>query len=139
VEVNQRMPRTSGENQIYVTQLAGWCEADYPLVELPARPGRDVDRSIAEHVVERIPDGATVQAGIGSVPNEVLKLLRGHRDLGVHTELLVDGFVDLIEHGAVTGTRKCTHRNRTSTTWAIGSQRLYDFLADNPGVEFWPG
>ena len=138
VEVNQGMPRTAGENQIHVTQLAGWCEANYSLVELPARPGRDVDRSIAEHVVQRIPDGATVQAGIGSVPNEVLKLLRGHRDLGVHTELLADGFVDLIEHGVVTGTRKRTHRNRTITTWAIGSQRFYDFLADNPGVEFWP-
>jgi acyl-CoA hydrolase len=80
-----------------------------------------------------------VQAVIGSVPNEVLKLLRGQRELDGHTELLADGFVDLIEHGAVTGPRKRTNRNRTITTWAIGSQRFYDFLADNPGVEFWPG
>jgi len=138
VEVNARMPRTFGENQIHVSQVLGWCEADYPLVELPPRPARDADRRIAELVAERIPDGATIQAGIGAVPDQVLRLLADHRDLGVHTELLSEGFVDLVEQGAVTGTRKRTHRNKLITTSAVGTRRLYDFVADNPGVEFWP-
>jgi acyl-CoA hydrolase len=138
LEVNARMPRTFGENQIHVSQILGWCEADYPLVELPPRPSRDADRRIAELVAERIPDGATIQAGIGAVPDLVLSLLADHRDLGVHTELLSAGFVDLVEKGAVTGTRKRTHRNKLITTSAVGDQRLYDFVADNPGVEFWP-
>jgi acyl-CoA hydrolase len=138
VEVNAQMPRTFGENQIHVSQVLGWCEADYPLVELPARPARGADRQIAALVAERVPDGATIQAGIGAVPDQVLHLLSDHRDLGVHTELLSEGFVDLVEKGAVTGTRKRTHRNKLITTSAVGTRRLYDFVADNPGVEFWP-
>ena len=138
VEVNHRMPRTYGENQVHVSQIAGWCEADYPLSELPARPPREVDREIAGYVAERIPDGATLQAGIGSVPNEVLGLLRDHKDLGVNSELLSDGFVELIERGVITGTRKLNHRNKVVVTNALGSQRLYEFVEENPGVEFWP-
>jgi acyl-CoA hydrolase len=138
VEVNAQMPRTFGENQLHVSQVLGWCEADYPLVELPPRPGRDADRRIAELVAERIPDGATIQAGIGAVPDQVLSLLGDHRHLGVHTELLSEGFVDLVEKGAVTGTRKCSHRNKLITTSVVGTRRLYDFVADNPGVELWP-
>jgi acyl-CoA hydrolase len=138
LEVNARMPRTFGENQIHASQVVGWCEANYPLVELPPREGREADRRIAELVAERIPDGATLQAGIGAVPDQVLHLLSDHRHLGVHTELLSEGFVDLVEKGAVTGTRKRSHRNKLITTSAVGTRRLYDFVADNPGVEFWP-
>ena len=89
-------------------------------------------------MAERIPNGATLQAGIGAIPDEVLGLLGDHKDLGVNSELLSDGFVDLIEKGAVTGTRKRTHRNKVVATNALGSQRLYDFVDHNPGVEFWP-
>ena len=138
VEVNHRMPRTSGQNQVHVSQVVGWCETDHPLVELPARPVRETDRRIAELVAERIPDGATLQAGIGAIPNEVLGLLEDHEALGVHTELLSDGFVDLVEKGIVTGARKRTHRNKIVTTTALGSRRLYEFVDENPGVEFWP-
>lgn len=138
IEANAGMPRTFGENQVHVSDVVGWCEADYPLVELPDHRVDDRDRRIAEYVAERIPDGATLQAGIGSIPNEVLGLLRDHKELGVHTELLADGFVDLVEAGALTGTRKKTHRNKIITTSALGKKRLYDFVADNPGVEFWP-
>src|SRR5919206_1867254 len=138
VEVNHRMPHTFGENQVHLSQVVGWCEADYPLTELPTRPVRDADRRIAEYVAERVPDGATLQAGIGAIPNEVLRLLGDHEDLGVNTELLSDGFVDLIEKGVITGTRKRTHRNKVIATNALGSQRLYDFVDQNPGVEFWP-
>ncbi|MDQ3590986.1 MAG: propionyl-CoA--succinate CoA transferase [Actinomycetota bacterium] len=138
VEVNHRMPRTYGENQVHISQIIGWCEADYPLTELPARPVREADRKIAGYVAERIPNGATLQAGIGSIPNEVLGLLNDHRDLGVNSELLADGFVDLIERGVITGTRKRAHRNKVIASNALGSQRLYEFVKENPGVEFWP-
>jgi acyl-CoA hydrolase len=138
VEVNRHMPRTFGENQLHVSQVVGWCEADYPLVELPPPEAHEVDIRIAELVAERIPNGATIQAGIGAIPDLVLGLLGEHRDLGVHTELLSDGFADLVENGVITGTRKRTHRNKVLTTTALGSRRIYDFVADNPGVEFWP-
>ena len=138
VEVNHGMPRTYGENQVHVSQIVGWCEADYPLSELPARPPREADREIAGYVAERIPDGATLQAGIGSIPNEVLGLLRDHKDLGVNSELLSDGFVDLIEMGVITGTRKRNHRNKVVATNALSSRKLYEFVEENPGVEFWP-
>ena len=138
VEVNRQTPRTFGENQVHVSQVLGWCEADYPLVEVVAREPGEADRTIAELVAERISDAATLQVGIGSIPNMVLGMLADRRDLGVHTEVLTDGVVDLVEAGAVTGTRKRVHRNRVIATLAIGSRRLYDFCADNPGVEFWP-
>src|SRR5215210_5033126 len=138
VEVNHQMPRTYGENQVHVSQVVGWCEADYPLTQLPARPTRETDRKIAGYVAERIPDGATLQAGIGSIPNEVLALLEGHKELGVNTELLSDGFIDLIENGTITGTRKRNHRNKAITSNALGTKRLYEFVEENPGVEFWP-
>ena len=138
VEVNHQMPRTFGENQVHISQVVGWCEADYPLVEPLVRPERDTDREIAEYVAERIPDGATLQAGIGAVPNEVLSLLGDHKELGVHTDSLTDGFVDLVERGVVTGTRKRTHRNKVIAANATGSRRLYEFVEENAGVEFWP-
>jgi acyl-CoA hydrolase len=138
LEVNARMPRTYGENAIHVSQILGWCEADYPLVEMPPREGRAEDKKIAALVAERIPDGATIQAGIGAVPDLVLGLLGDHRELGIHTELFGPGFVDLIEAGVVTGSRKRTHRNKAITTSAAGTARLYEFVAENPGVEFWP-
>jgi len=138
VEVNPNMPRTFGENQLHVSEVVGWCEADYPLVEVPPADGRDADRRIAELVAERIPDGATLQAGVGSIPDRVLALLGDHRHLGVHSELISDGIVELVEMGALTGTRKRTHRNKIVTTSAMGTRRIYDFVADNPGVEFWP-
>jgi acyl-CoA hydrolase len=119
VEVNHRMPHTYGENQVHISQLVGWCEANYPLSELPARPPREADRKIAGYIAERIPNGATLQAGIGSIPNEVLGLLGGHKELGVNSELLADGFVDLIEKGVIINTRKRTTATRSSrlTPW----------------------
>ncbi len=108
LEVNQRMPRTFGRNQIHHSQVAGWVEVDRPLVEVaPASPSAVEDR-IAAHVVPRIPDGATIQAGIGAIPNALLAGLADHKDLGVHTELFTDARIALIEQGVVTGTRKRT-------------------------------
>jgi acyl-CoA hydrolase len=138
IEVNPRMPRTYGENSLHLSQVVGWTEADYPLVEVPPPDTNDKDRAIAALVAERIPDHATIQAGIGAIPNAILGLLRDHRDLGIHTELLSDGVMDLFEAGAVTGTRKVTRPGKLVATFALGTQRLYDFMHDNPAVEMIP-
>jgi acyl-CoA hydrolase len=138
LEVNARMPRTFGRNQIHVSQVAGWTEVDRPLVEVPPSRPSEVDTRIAAHVAERIPNGATIQAGIGSIPSALLEGLSGHRDLGVHTELLSDALMHLVESGVVNGTRKRLAPGKVVTTFALGTQELYEFLHENPAVEFLP-
>ena len=138
LEVNAQMPRTFGANQLHISQVVGWCEVDRPLVEVSLPQPSDVDEHIAGHVVSRIPNGATIQAGIGSIPNALLAGLREHRDLGVHTELLSDAIIDLVERGVVNGTRKKLSPGKVATTFALGTQALYDFLHENPSVEFLP-
>jgi acyl-CoA hydrolase len=138
LEVNERMPRTFGRNQLHSSQVAGWVAVDRALVEVPPQEPTDVDRAIAGHVAARIPDGATIQAGIGSIPSALLGSLVDHRDLGVHTELLSDAVIDLIERGVVTGSRKRLEPGKVVTTFALGTQVLYDFLHENPAVEFLP-
>jgi acyl-CoA hydrolase len=138
LEANAQMPRTFGANQIHISQVVGWTEVDYPLIEAHSPIVTDADQSIAAMVADRIPDGATIQAGIGGMPNALLALLKGHRDLGVHTELLSDGVIDLVESGVVTGTQKTLRRGKLVTTLALGSKRLYDFLHENSAVDFAP-
>ncbi|ART69979.1 propionyl-CoA--succinate CoA transferase [Mycobacterium dioxanotrophicus] len=138
LEANRQMPRTFGGNQVHVSQIAGWTEVDYPLVEAHTVVPTDKDRAIAAMVAERIPDRATLQAGIGGMPNALLAMLKDHKDLGVHTELLSDGVIDLVESGVVTGTHKHYRRGKIVTTLALGSQRLYDFLHENSAVDFAP-
>lgn len=138
VESNPRMPRTFGRNQLHLSQLAGWCETDRALPVVPPPEPDDVARSIGVLVAERVPDGATVQAGIGQVPNAALEALSDHRDLGVHTELLADGLVDLIEAGVVTGVHKQRRPGKVVTTFCLGTQRVYDFIDENAIVELLP-
>jgi acyl-CoA hydrolase len=137
-EANEAMPRTSGRNNLHLSQLAGWCQADRPLVEVEPAVPDDTDLRIAEQVAERISNGACIQAGIGSIPNGVLSALHGHRDLGVHTELLSDGVIDLVERGVVTGVHKTRRPTKLVATFALGTRRLYDFLDTNPAVELLP-
>jgi acyl-CoA hydrolase len=132
------MPRTFGLNQVHGSEVLGWCEADRPLVEVPQIVPDDRDRAIAGAIVEHIPDRATLQVGIGGIPNAVLEALRDHSGLGIHTELLADGIVDLVERGAVTGTHKLLRRNKVEATFCLGTQRLYDWLHDNSAVELLP-
>ncbi len=137
LEVNPEMPRTHGTNRLHVSEVAAWCEARTELVEIPDPTDiRTEDRAIAELVADRIPDGATIQLGIGGIPTEVARLLADHRHLGVHTELLSNPVVDLVEAGAVTGLRKRHDRGRIVTTFALGSRRLYDFCHNNDVVRF---
>jgi acyl-CoA hydrolase len=138
LEVNPNMPRTFGENTLHTSQVVGWTEADYSLVELQPPVVDDKDLRIAQLVAERVPDGATIQAGIGAIPNAILSLLHDHRDLGVHTELVSDGVMDLMESGALTGTRKVTRPGKIVGTFALGTKRLYDFLHDNSAIELLP-
>lgn len=138
LQVTEHMPRTFGGNNLHVSQVAGWVETDEPLVEVEPAVPDDLDRAIAGYVAERVPDGATVQAGIGAIPNAVLSALHGHRDLGVHTELVSDGFMELFEAGVVTGTRKATRPGKIVTTFCLGTRSLYSFLHENPAVELQP-
>jgi acyl-CoA hydrolase len=93
---------------------------------------------IAEQIVERIPNGATLQIGVGGSPNAVLSSLRAHRDLGIHTECLSNGVVDLVDRGIVTNTRKAVHPNKIVTTFARGTRELYEWVHENSAVEFLP-
>ena len=138
LEVNERMPRTWGRNQIHCSQVVGVTEADYPLVAVHPPAPTEVDRRIAELVAERIPNGATLQVGIGGIPNAIMALLRDHDHLGVHTELFSDGLVDLIEAGAITGVSKTIDPGKVVATFVLGTQRVYDFVDDNAAVELWP-
>jgi acyl-CoA hydrolase len=138
LEVTEHMPRTFGRNQLHASQVVGWCQSDRPLVSVPPRQPDTIDHTIASLVAERIPDGATIQTGIGAIPNAIMAALRDHRDLGIHTELLADGVVDLIESGVVTGVRKDLNRTKTVGTFALGTERLHRFLHENTAIELWP-
>ncbi|MCW2944173.1 MAG: 4-hydroxybutyrate CoA-transferase [Actinoallomurus sp.] len=138
VEINPNMPRTSGQNQIHLSQVAGWCRSELPLIEVsPAEPD-ERDHAIAGHIAGRIPDGACLQIGVGRIPNALLSSLADHRDLGVHTEALSDGLMDLVEKGAVTGARKRQHPGKHVATFCVGTRRLLDWLDDNGAVSMLP-
>lgn len=136
LEVNEHMPRTHGENSVHVSQIIGWWQNDQPLVEI-APPDHDPrSDAIGALIAEHVPDGATIQVGIGSIPSAVIRHLSDHRDLGIHTELMSDGIMELFEKGVITGTRKETRPGRMVATFALGSQRLYDFIDGNPALDF---
>lgn len=139
VEVNRAMPRSHGENHIHLGQVLGWTEVDRPLFTQEISGDNPADQAIAEHVVDRIPDGACLQFGIGTVPDTIATLLDGRRrDLGIHTEVLTDGVMRLVESGTANGARKRSHRGLAVATFALGSDRLYSWLHDNPGVMMLP-
>ncbi len=135
LEVTDAMPRTFGRNQLHVSQLEGWCESDRGLVEVAPKQPSAIDCTIGDLVAERIPNGATIQTGIGAIPNAIMASLADHRDLGIHTELISDGVVDLMSAGVVNGVRKRLNRTKAVGTFALGTQRLYDFLDENTAVE----
>ncbi len=138
LEVNPNMPRTHGSNRLHVSEVAAWCEGEWDLIEIPMDDVDADDETIGELVADRVPDGACIQLGIGAIPTAVATRLTGHRDLGVHTELLSEPMVDLVEAGVINGVRKRNNRGRMVTTFALGSSRLYDFVRDNDFVRFLP-
>lgn len=137
-EINPRMPRTHGDSFIHVSRLDQIVEVDYPLPQAPQGGSTEKHLKVGEHIAEMIPDGATLQMGIGSIPDAVLRNLGAHRDLGVHTELFSDGVIDLVEAGVITCARKTFHPGKIVAGFLFGSQRLYDFVDENPLIEMHP-
>jgi acetyl-CoA hydrolase len=129
------MPRTHGDSFLHVSQIDWLVEAETELTEVTCPEPDDVALSIGQNVVSLIEDGATIQTGIGTIPNAVLASLTGHRRLGVHTEMFSDGLLDLIERGAVDCSAKSYHPGKIVSSFVIGSRRLYDFVDDNPMIE----
>ena len=135
-EVNERMPRTHGETTIHISHIAAVVESSRPLLELIPEPFTEVQRRIGENVASLIPDGATLQTGIGGIPDAVLTCLTDKRDLGIHTEMVSDGVIELMESGVLNGEQKSLHRGKAVVSFALGSQRLFDFVHQNPSFEF---
>lgn len=139
LEVNEHMPHVYGgqEDCIHISEVDVVVEGEHkPLAQLPIPPATEIDEKIASLLLPHIPDGATIQLGIGGMPNSVGKLMAESdlKDLGMHTELLSDGFVDLYEAGKLTNSRKTLHRGKGVFGIALGSQRLYDWVGENQGL-----
>ena len=137
-EINHRMPRTHGSSHLHRNRLAKWVETDRPLHEQAAEPESDVAGKIGEIIADLIEDGSTLQAGIGGIPDAVLSRLHSKHDLGIHTEMFSDRVLDLMESGAITNRLKSIFPGRIVTSFVTGSRRLFDFVDDNPLVEFLP-
>jgi acyl-CoA hydrolase len=137
-QINRSMPRTLGDSFVHVDQIDLAVEVDQRPHERVLPEVGDVERRIGEYVANLIPNRATIQMGIGSIPTAVAMALHDKRDLGVHTELLTDPVIDLVEAGAVTGDAKEINRGKIVTAFLMGSQRLYDFVDDNPMIEMRP-
>ena len=137
-EVNRQMPRTLGDSFIHVSRLAQVVETDYPLPEAVQGKSTAEYLRIGQIIAEMIPDGATLQMGIGSLPDAVLANLGNHKELGIHTELFSDGVVQLFEDGVITCSRKTFHQGKMVAGFLFGSQRLYDFVNNNAIVELHP-
>ncbi len=137
-QLNRSMPRTLGDSFVHVDEIDFGVEVDLPPPEHVDPPIGEVERAIGEHVAELVPDRATLQMGIGSIPAAVGLALRGKRDLGIHTELFTDAVLDLVEAGAITGAAKEINRGKIVTAFLMGTRRLYEFVNDNPMIEMRP-
>jgi len=136
-EVNPNMPRCLGDSFIHVSRIDYIVPVDYPLMELPMSSGEPSETvlRIAQYIAELVPDGATMQMGIGEIPDAVLRFLRHKKDLGVHTELFSDGVIDLVEAGVITNARKTLHPGKIIAGFMLGTRRLYEWAHDNPIIE----
>ena len=137
-EINERMPRTLGNTLVHVSRIHAAVCTDRPLPEHVAQPATDVEDAIGAQVATLVEDGATLQMGIGAIPDAALRRLGDKHDLGVHTEMFSDGILDLVEAGVITNRRKRVHPGRLVTSFVLGTERLYRFVDDNPLVEFHP-
>ncbi|MGI6212409.1 MAG: acetyl-CoA hydrolase/transferase family protein [Anaerovoracaceae bacterium] len=138
LEVNPGMPRVASGPMIHISQVTGVCESTEPMPILPKTKIDDVSKTIGGIMAEEVPNGATIQMGIGAVPEAFGLALLDKRDLGIHTELFTDSMVEMIEKGAVTNMEKPMYRGRSVATLAFGSQRVYDYMDDNPAFVMLP-
>jgi 4-hydroxybutyrate CoA-transferase len=134
-QVNDCVPRTHG-TAIHISEIDAIVPHNHPLIEEPAVGTTEVDDKIGEIIAELIPDGACLQMGIGAIPNAVLKALENHKDLGIHTEMFSDGLIPLVEKGVVTCKKKTLDKGKIVTAFVKGSKKAYDFVDDNPFVQF---
>jgi len=133
-QVNRHMPRTHGDGLIHVDSLTAVCQHDEPLpVHAPGVPG-EIESKIGRFCAELIEDGSTLQMGIGGIPDAVLAAMTTHKDLGVHSEMFSDGVIELVEKGVINGSKKRVHPGKLVASFVLGSQRLFDFVDDNPQV-----
>jgi acyl-CoA hydrolase len=137
-QVNEKMPRVLGDSFLHVTRFHKLVEVSEPLPQLVKSPMSEVERMIGKHVADLIDGGATLQLGIGGIPDAVLAALSSQRDLGIHTEMVSDGVMEAIEAGIVTGAKKTFHPYKVVITFALGSTKLYDFIDNNPIFEAHP-
>lgn len=135
-EVNGQMPRTHGDTAVHVSRISSIVESDRPLLELRAEPFNELHLRVARNVAALIPDGATLQTGIGGISEAVLHCLDDKHDLGIHTEMCPDGVIDLMESSVINGERKTLHRGKAVVAFVLGTQRLFDFIHENPSFEF---
>jgi 4-hydroxybutyrate CoA-transferase len=138
LEVNSTAPRTHGNCFIHISQVTALCESKDPITEVISGEITEIDRVVGEYIAAEIPHGACIQLGIGGMPNAVAQALMDKKDLGVHSEMFTESMVDLIEAGVINNSKKNVHRGKCLSTFTYGSRRLYDFLDDNPFVEFYP-
>ncbi|MEA4827006.1 MAG: acetyl-CoA hydrolase/transferase C-terminal domain-containing protein [Clostridium sp.] len=136
VEVNPYLPRTFGDTTININQVDAIVEVSYEVPSLPVVPFTQKDATIGQYIADLVEDGATIQLGIGGIPNAVAEALKLKKHLGIHTEMFTDGMVDLIECGAVDNSMKTLYKGSSVATFALGTRRLYDFIDDNPSVCF---
>jgi acyl-CoA hydrolase len=137
-QVNEKMPRTLGDCFIHVSKITRAVEVSEDLPELESKPPTDVESDIGRLVAGLVEDGATVQLGIGGIPNAVLEHLGGRRNLGIHTEMVSDAIIRTIESGAVNGSRKSIHTDKVVATFILGSRELYEYVDNNPAFELHP-
>jgi acetyl-CoA hydrolase len=137
-EVNPQMPRTLGDSFIHVSKIKHIVEVDYPLPEFIMGEPSPIQQAIGQHIADLIEDGSTIQTGIGGIPDAVLQYLTDKRDLGIHTELFSDGVIDLVDSGIITNEAKSIHPGKIIAGFMLGTQRLYDFVDDNPIIELHP-
>ncbi len=137
-EVNPRMPRTLGDSFIHVYDMDVLVPVDQPLLEVKPPEPNEVTRRIGEYVAALVEDGATVEMGIGQIPQAVLEFLKDRKDLGIHTEMFTDAIIDMIEGGAITGSRKSVDRGKVVASFVLGTRRLYDYIDNNPMFSFHP-
>ncbi len=137
-QVNPKMPRTLGDSFLHVYSLDLLVPCEAPILERPPAEVTPETRQIAEYVAALIDDGSTLEVGIGRVPQALLEFLKDKRDLGIHTEMLTDGIVDLVESGAVTGTRKALDKRKIVASFCLGTPKLYDYIDGNPAFAFHP-
>ena len=139
LEVNRNMPRTFGEqNRIHISQVTALVEHDSDLPTLPEPSLSEKDQKIGQTIANLIQNGDTLQIGFGSMPNAVMEFLKGHRDLGIYTEMLPDKVVDLYEKGVITNSNKKIYQGKTTATFALGSKKLYDFIDNNSDILMLP-